>query len=282
MRAWLRVELLKPIAFPARSMALARLNPHPRDKAISFDAGPHVYTIHGESNYTSVTTWLHSHFEKFDADAVASRIIERGAAPGSKYDGMTKEQILESWRANGRRASAAGTELHENIERFYNGEAVSTEARAAPDYKLFIMFQKAHASLRPYRSEWMIWDSDLRLAGSIDMLFENEDGTLSIYDWKRCKDIQPNSRWNKFSHVDCISHIPDTNFWHYALQLNVYAALLERNYGKCVKDLRLVVLHPNQQRYRVMTVPWLREDVDLLLARRQADTTATMVAAVGT
>jgi nucleoside-diphosphate-sugar epimerase len=37
--------------------------------------------------------------------------------------------------------------------------------------------------------EWMIFDEDLKLAGSIDMVYENPDGTLSIYDWKRSKDI---------------------------------------------------------------------------------------------
>ena len=251
-------------------MALEQAHPHPRDQSITFEAGPHVYTINGDSDYTSVTTWLHSHFEKFNAEAVASRIVERGAKPGSKYHGMTKAQILCAWRENGRQASEAGTALHENIERFYNGEEVDALAAAAPDYKLFEMFKVAHASLRAYRSEWMIWDAELRLAGSIDMLFENADGSLSIYDWKRCKDIQTSSRWNKFAHAACISHIPDTNFWHYALQLNVYAALLEKNYGKTVKDLRLVILHPNQAHHRVMAVPRLRDDVAALFAERAA------------
>ena len=33
----------------------------------------------------------------------------------------------------------------------------------------------------------MIWDKELRFAGSIDMVFENPDGTLQIYDWKKNK-----------------------------------------------------------------------------------------------
>ena len=42
---------------------LANKNPHPRDKDIIFDEGPHIYTIKGDSNFTSVTTWNHSHFD---------------------------------------------------------------------------------------------------------------------------------------------------------------------------------------------------------------------------
>ena len=49
-------------------------NPHQRDKYISFDEGPHIYTIKGDSKYLSVTTWNHSHFEKFNADLIIQKI----------------------------------------------------------------------------------------------------------------------------------------------------------------------------------------------------------------
>ena len=43
---------------------------------------------------------------------------------------------------------------------------------------------KDHPELKPYRTEWTIYDEDLKISGSIDMIYENPDGTLSIYDWK--------------------------------------------------------------------------------------------------
>jgi len=253
---------------------LALQNPHPRDRAITFDAGPHVYTVHGDTGFTSVTTWLHSHFAPFDAEKISSRIVERGAPPGSKYHGMTKEEIMTSWERNGREASEAGTALHENIERFYNGVRVDAEAMEEPDYALFEKFQKANPDLVPHRTEWMIWDAELRLAGSIDMLFENDDGSLSVYDWKRCKDIRKTSFGGKCSTTACIEHIPDSNYWHYALQLNVYATLLEKNYGKRVKDMWLVALHPRQVGPIVLSVPRLRTEVADLLAERAREVTS--------
>jgi len=36
---------------------LANLNPHERDSHILFDEGPHVYTIDGDSDFMSVTTY---------------------------------------------------------------------------------------------------------------------------------------------------------------------------------------------------------------------------------
>ena len=42
---------------------LKNKNKHPRDDHISFDEGPHIYTIDGESDFMSVTTWNHCHFQ---------------------------------------------------------------------------------------------------------------------------------------------------------------------------------------------------------------------------
>ena len=55
---------------------LAERNPHIRDKDISFEEGPHIYTVLGDrGGYTSVTTWNHHHFAQFDADKIIHNII---------------------------------------------------------------------------------------------------------------------------------------------------------------------------------------------------------------
>ena len=55
---------------------LAERNPHIRDKDISFEEGPHIYTVLGDrGGYTSVTTWNHHHFAQFDADKIISNIF---------------------------------------------------------------------------------------------------------------------------------------------------------------------------------------------------------------
>ncbi len=77
------------------------------------------------------------------------------------------------------------------------------------------------------------------------MVFENEDGTLSIYDWKRTKAIKKLSFKNVCSNTPCLEHIPDCNFWHYSMQLNIYKYMLEKNYNKTIKDIYLVKIHPN-------------------------------------
>ena len=242
-------------------------NPHERDKHITFDEEPHIYTIDGDSNYMSVTTWNHSHFSHFDADAVISNMMRSQKWHNNKYYGKTREEIKAMWEQNGAEASAAGTKLHYDIECFYNEMPVTNDS---VEYKYFKNFIRDFPDLRPYRTEWMVWDKELKFAGSIDMVYEKSDGTLLIYDWKRTKDIKKTTSFVKFSHTDCISHIPDTNFWHYSLQLNTYKAIVEKNYGKIVTGMVLVRLHPNSNNYQLIPVPNLQEDVKTLFALRKS------------
>ena len=222
---------------------LALENPHPRDQFITFDEGPHIYTVHGDSSFTSVTTWNHQHFSHFDADAIIEKMkwkIEND--PTNKYYKMTPEQIKAQWAQSGKEASGSGTDMHNDIERFYNDVPVDN---TSIEYGYFMKFQKDFQHLKPYRTEWTIYQEDLKLSGSIDMVYENPDGTLQIYDWKRVKGFDYEGFNGKTSKTPTIKHIPDSNYWHYCLQLNTYKAILEAKYDKKVTALYLVRLHPD-------------------------------------
>ena len=248
---------------------LEKLNAHSRDTHISFDEGPHIYTIDGESNYKSVTTWNHSHFPYFNADKIINNMMKSKNWPTNKYFGMTKADIKKLWRENGKKASEAGTKMHYDIECFYNGIDVTNEST---EFIYFMNFYNEYNHLKPYRTEWMVWDKELRLAGSIDMVFTDNQGFLYIYDWKRCKEIKKTNVWET-AKTKCINYMPNSNFWHYSLQLNTYKAILEKNYGKKVKEMCLVCLHPNNtnKSYKLYKVPDLQIEVDELFELRLAE-----------
>ena len=248
---------------------LARLNAHPRDKRITFDPIPHTYTIDGDPSvkYTSVTTWNHSHFEEFDADAIIGYMMRSKKWPESKYYGKSADEIKAGWDTNRDEAAAAGTAMHYDIECYYNKcprENTSTE------YEYFKQFLEDYPHLEPYRTEWTIFREELRLYGSIDMVFRNKkDGTFSIYDWKRCREIKKTDR--KCSTNPIIKHIPDTNYWHYCLQLNTYKAILESKYDLKIYDMYLVCLHPenkNKSYQRIMVIN-MESDIKKLFDQRR-------------
>ena len=183
---------------------------------------------------------------------------------------MKPSQIKAQWKENGRKASTAGTKMHYDIECFYNDMDIEIEEDCV-EFDYFLRFEQDYGEkLTPYRTEWMVWDKDLRLAGSIDMIFENEDGSLVIYDWKRCKEIKKENRFES-AKTECIKHLPNSNYWHYSLQLNTYKYLIEKNYGKKVKGMYLVCLHPNNRNksYQRIKVPNLQKEVKKLMEVRK-------------
>jgi len=249
---------------------LSTKNAHERDQYITFDEGPHIYTVHGEQGYTSVTTWNHSHFEHFDADAILDKMFsgKRMKDPTYKYYGMTREEIKQAWDNNRDSASFAGTNMHYDVECYYNGLPVNNDSI---EFQYFLKFVHDFPDLKPYRTEWCVYYEELKLSGSIDMIFENPDGTIVIYDWKRCREISYESNFGKHASTTCIAHLPDTNFWHYALQLNTYKTILEHKYGKKVVGLFLVCMHPDNytKSYDRIEVPFLDKEMrDLFEYRR--------------
>ena len=139
------------------------------------------------------------------------------------------------------------------------------------EWKYFLKYLEDTPDLKPYRTEWTIFHEDLHLAGSIDMIYENPDGTLAIYDWKRVKEIKRVNHFNKYAIPYVISHMPDSNFWHYAMQLNTYKVILEEKYGKKITELCLVQIHPDHEdgSYEIITLPDLTNDIKELFAERK-------------
>ena len=216
------------------------------------------------------------------------------------------------WKQSGQEAAAKGTAMHYEIECFYNrppeGDPITsttetTDPQSQPDkggrnpphhhspvvggrnpLQYFQNFNKEfveNGTLRPYRTEWTVFHEEAQIAGSIDMVYENTDSpedarTLSIYDWKRCKEITKTNRGGEFATNPIIEHFPDTNYWHYALQLNIYKYILQTKYGKKITDLYLIVLHPDAKNYQRIKLPDIQAEVDELFKERIAATAAVL------
>lgn len=231
-------------------MLLSTVNSHPRDDNITFKEENHEYTIKGMNRRPiSVTSLIHKYFPEFDSDAVIKKMMNSARWKQSKYYGQTAESIKQSWDLSGKNAAHQGTLMHKSIEDFLNGEPVENS-----ETKEFGMFQSfwndlliKYPSLRPYRTEWIIYDEDVGVAGSIDCVLSDANGNLVILDWKRSKEIKIENRYEKGTGPFC--NYDNCNYSHYSLQLNFYRTILEKNYGKKVIFMMLVVLHPDQPSY---------------------------------
>ena len=246
-------------------MKLKDKNPYPLDARIEFDEKEHVYYIDNIPYDTSVTGFIKSFFEEFDTDSVIKKNYNKWQTNKySKYYGLSVEEIKDMWKKNAEDASKKGSILHEDIEAFYN------DIKFFNDTIEFSYFLNLHERLKdrliPYRTEWTIFDEETQLAGSIDMCYTDKNGDFFIFDWKRSKEIKEDNTFRKGRFP--LNHLDDANFWHYALQLNTYKYILEKNYSKIISAMRIVRLHPNQEDYQIIKIPDLKNEVILMLKER--------------
>jgi len=256
---------------------------HPRDIRIKFIEKTHKYVIDGSSEgYISTTALCGSHFSEFDENkSIKSMKISRQRPDHYAYQ-LSDDEIKEVWKQN----RDDGTAMHDNIEKYMNLDMYDWQSK---EFKMFQNFQRDYPYYRPYRTEWRVFCEKLKLAGSIDMVFmDMRTGKLVIADWKRTKFISmigfcKCSKKRKLGKIDIIhdintcegfgkseitKHLPDSNFYHYTIQLNIYRAILKLNYNIVIDKLFLVVLHPNQPDYAKMDIDILEDVTKAMLHKR--------------
>ena len=213
---------------------------YPQDDDIDFLPEGHVYLYQGERQLLPVSTLIAHFFQKFDAQSAAEQQQARYGIPVA--------ETLAKWERIGRMASEVGTFVHVSVER---------------EKQQFLHFVSDYA-IKPYRQEWPVFDIDLNIAGTIDLICRESDGEFVIYDWKRSRkvvDAQGNPIKQAFGGRTSINgiSIPDTSFYHYCIQQNLYRYMLQQHYGIRVKAMNLVVLCPDYADYRVVGVPIMDE-----------------------
>ena len=251
---------------------LENKNPHKFDAQIKFREHDHVYWLDGDSsNLVSSTTYIHQFFEEFNADAIIARIMggRKWAHDESyKYYRQSKQTILDGWEQNRDQAASAGTALHADIEYHYNGLDALVQNDSKEYQELFALFKVDHPTLNMHRTEQMIFSKILRITGSVDGIAMNADGTITLIDWKRSKAINTKAFGGKRG-LEPFDHLADCNYSHYCLQLNLYRTILEQHYGHVVREMFLVILHPQQADYLKIDVPRMETEGHLLFEFRR-------------
>ena len=245
---------------------LQRRHPLPREDRIIFHEGPHKYEVDGITVPRSATSLIHSYcLVAFDpAKALASMSgTKRGLfviEPGGRQ--MTDEEVCALWAANGKVASARGTLLHYHAEAHCN--EASVELPHSPEFKMVVLLIDAlrDMGLKPYRTEVCVIHIGLCCAGQIDALFIDDVGSLALIDWKRSivtfdKCFRPLG--------PPLEHVPDCNGFLYMLQLALYKYICESEYGLRIDSLFLGVVHPTQDKPRLIRMPYLREEIEAIV-----------------
>lgn len=247
---------------------LALINQHPRDSNIFFDEEKHAYKTTNVPDLTSVTTFIKKFFSEFDADAIIAKMARFGAL-GKKYPNMTPQQVKDAWALNGKLASEKGTKLHRYIELFFNGIQEEDKVGIEPEVDMFYTWaSNLDLKYRPFRTEWIIYDEELKIAGTIDMLFAVDVADrrkVAIFDWKCSKEIKFTNPYGNARAP--LEYLKDCNYNHYSLQLNLYKYLLEKNYDLQVVEMNLVVIHSNNKEALLVPITNMQKEIRRMLSK---------------
>jgi hypothetical protein len=258
---------------------LAVRHAHPRDLLIAFaETIPnsdehHKYFIRGNREYCSVSGFYKQFFQEFDKREVALKMLQRddfwSNEKYGEYWPIVKDTTLEEsieiviklWNDNGDLQSKLGTDMHRKIELYLNNSQVHSFEDI--DFKHFLQLYKDLTSrgLTVFRTEMMMFDDESKLCGCADVIFINNKELQNIEawksglvklrvhlgDWKRSKQIEK-CGYGKIGKFVC-KILPNSNYYHYSLQLNLYKYMLEKNYNLIVESMTMYVFHPDNDTY---------------------------------
>ena len=240
---------------------------NPRGVEIVFTEEDHSYrsVVGGlPIKYISGTSFISRFFPQFDPYGTIAESCARKR-------GITKEEIQAEWAEKARKSCIYGTKVHETCEDALTG-AKNLRNKPSDDREKIVMknaltmCRRLLSKGKPEGIEKIVFDENLRLAGTIDLLFRTKkDGKLWILDHKTNASIEKENRWNSFGKPP-IQDVPDTNYWHYSLQLNLYEFLM-KSAGYVQKDepVGKALLHITENGVKTYLVNDMQKEIEKMI-----------------
>lgn len=120
--------------------------------------------------------------------------------------------------------------------------------------------------------EVLIASKDYDIAGSIDLLaYSKKLNCLLIIDNKTNKEIK--KRGNKGQMMRApLSHLPDSNFWHYSLQTAIYKFIIEYETGLKVSDRKFLIWFDLENKnFKIIECANLDSEAKIILNERRKE-----------
>lgn len=241
-----------------------------RDKRIEFDSIEHRYYIDGNPDTVSVTQLIDKFFPEFDSPywsrkKAIDRLVSIGTEQTEDNILIMQKTILKEWEHKRIESAEKGVFLHKEIEDYYKGNNYNDNTI---EFQYFLSFINQYNNLTPFITEWMIFDEDLLVAGTVDMVYKKNDGSLFIFDWKRSEKVINNDgtiKDDKFKFAfGELKDLGDNSFNKYCLQQNIYKAILEKRYEMKISSMNLLILHENYNNYIHLTIPDMQKEVNYI------------------
>ena len=215
---------------------------------LQFDEPTHKYTLTDNNiQFTSVTQLLSTLKKDTFTDSFKQNYCNKHNLPYEYIDTL--------WKLKADIGALKGTEIHYMIESYFKWNIdmevsiLNTEAK-----QYFHNFLKDN-KLRAIKLEYRVFDTDIKVAGSIDFLgYDLDRKCYCLLDWKSNKIINTSSR--EFL-LEPVNNLQNTELNIYSLQLMLYKYILEKNIPELeIGYMKIVHLNSNNDNYKEYEVDY--------------------------
>lgn len=220
----------------------------------------HLYFDSEGRNYISVSNILSKIKPKFDVDQKALEYSLRKKIP--------IEDVLSLWEEKKNTGLDYGTEVHENIENYFLNKKIPN-----PRYSEVVenIFNNVYSE--DGNNELICFDKDKLMCGTADYVVFKEN-TFDIFDFKTNKKFNFENQYDDKFLLSPVDHLPNSEYFIYALQLSFYARMLEQLTNLKCGFLNIFWLKRQidnklffKAKWMRYTVPFLKKEVDDIIER---------------
>lgn len=217
----------------------------------------HVYYHEDGRIFESLSRVRNCIKPKFESDMLSKMTASKR--------GISQEEVLGEWKATAKVATDHGTEVHLAMENYQNSALILPEHEHLRPAILAVnaLYKDYHAVYQ----EKTLYDEEYEIAGTADTICattKHKNSILSLTDFKTSKSIYFESKYKKYL-LGKFSHIQDSNFYDYNLQISCYSLMLQKLTGRNIGTLRIIhIPKENPLAFKEIYCPYLKNDAQLL------------------
>jgi len=113
-------------------------------------------------------------------------------------------------------------------------------------------YNNVFETIQIYKREWVIFDEETKISGTINLISSNGDGTYTLYNWIVNNEVVRN--FNFENGLTVWGNNAEFNYIHSSLEMNIYKTILEKNYNKPISKMYMVQFHPNIESFNYIPI----------------------------
>ena len=255
-----------------------------------FEQSTHQYFNSSDQEYVSVTTLIHNYIPEFDGEywsmykSIKKAYLEVYGESGwsdfkwsvggwkqvvANFDESNplwilvkqhQSNLLEEWKIENKRSTDRGTKIHnafeENVRPINHKGTTHVHSQVNP-------LEVADFESSVYHNELLVYSHPYRVAGQVDKVIRRGK-VFDIIDYKTNKKLVYYGFLGETMKAP-LDHYQNANFWHYTLQLSLYAWIIS-SYGYEVGDLTIAYIYgDNDDKIQMIPVEYRKKDIELML-----------------